>query len=309
MAGDWEAAQARMRAATRQASDGLLRIGRELVEARKTGMWREGYAAFAEYVDKVAQVLPGRARELVRVQRKLEALGIDAATAEEIGWEKLQAVSSRLNAENRDAMLEDLKAETIETLRAKYCPRTLCHSRRQTSCAPQEPACREREIAPDCCATGPERSPAQQSASSASRTGQLVDGAESGERTLEVTPFFEVALVVARRKFRHCSDSECLDAICAIFITLMGSESEKQWVTDQARAELEMRRNREARAATLPTEHTSAPEAESEDDVAAVAEGALSEEAASKGRARQASRSRLAALRRKKKQQRQRRRR
>lgn len=316
MAGNWDESQQRMRAAKRQASDGLLAAARELCEVRKSGVWREHYATFDACANDEMDLLPGQARELVRVQRKLEAAGVDSVTAHEIGWEKLQIVSARLNADNRDEILKELKVENVQTLRDKYRPRTCCPSRRQTPCTlqpctlqpctRQEPACHERETPPQCCLTERETVPSAESRTR--EASQPAADPEPAGRMVGVTPFFEVALGIARRQFQHCSEADCLNAICAIFISLMGSESEKQWIKSRLAADLAKPGSSKPLTASPEIRQPTTPVVESRDESSVTTEASLNPAAGSKKQAPRASRSATAALRRKRKQERRRRR-
>ena len=242
MAEESETLFERMRLSARRASDSQLDEARMLAEMLHSGVWRERYATFEEYAIQDLQLLPGRVRELLRMERKLDEVGLDAATASEIGWEKLKTVSPKLHVENRDAMLEVLASENILTVRDKYCPRVPGVRRRVSACAGTEPTSCQRETPSNCCATEAKTVPPTAPVSGGSRNEAAVEQG-AGDRSLVNTEFVAVALRIARRHMGECSDEIALNSICAIFISLMGSESEKAWIKQRLQAEQTKLRN------------------------------------------------------------------
>src|SRR4051812_31130827 len=123
MTAEDEAAFERAQNTARRVSDGQLELARDLAELEKSGAWREGNVSFTDHAMNKLRLLPGRSRELLRMQRTLDRLGIDHATACEIGWDKLKVISAKLCVENQETLLKDLKSENIQTIRDKYRPR------------------------------------------------------------------------------------------------------------------------------------------------------------------------------------------
>jgi len=74
--------------AARKMSDWQLEMGRMLLDVERSDEWRQNYAAFDDYVATELGMLPGSARELMRVTRKLEAVSIDPEVASQIGYGK-----------------------------------------------------------------------------------------------------------------------------------------------------------------------------------------------------------------------------
>jgi len=56
-------------------------------------------------------------------------------------------------------------------------------------------------------------------------------------RPLEVTDFIAVALRIARREMGQCDERSALRGICAVFVSYMGTPSEKRWIRSVLEAE------------------------------------------------------------------------
>lgn len=135
--------------AARKVSDDQLNLGRILLRLQRTGRWRKNYASFDDYAMTELKLSPGQVRDLMRVQRTVEALGLTIEEASEIGFEKLRTVSTRLSPGNSPEVLADLRTTTIQAVRSNYCPKTRRQRRPATGCtamgrSPPEPRCDER---------------------------------------------------------------------------------------------------------------------------------------------------------------------
>jgi len=129
----------------RRSSDAQLELAQEVYELLKLGDWREQYASFIVYAVTELRMLPGRVRELLRMQRKLAGSELDSATASEIGWDRLRLIPLKtLQSLDRETVLEELASESVLSVRDKYCPRTPRHTPRQTCCSATVTPCGER---------------------------------------------------------------------------------------------------------------------------------------------------------------------
>lgn len=280
------AEQEELRAGFRRQSDEQLANARRLLDFERSGAWRENYDTFDEWVDNEMGQLPGSARDVLRVQRKLEAIDLSPDTAREIGWAKLRVVSSKLYRGNAQAVLEDLRSGTILAVRSKYCPSRPRISRGGTRAlalahpgvahpgraqAGVEPACHERDPRGDCGAVVAETGDAMNGAPMATAEGHTEAGttlerevpqeegrgsgagsraaldsgtrnAETPPRVIKVDEFVAATFDIARRYTGPDSDELLLIFICAVFISTMGSASEKKCIQEGLPAELARRR-------------------------------------------------------------------
>jgi len=149
----------RIQGAARKLSDGHWELARLLVEVTETGAWRERYVTFDQFVTVECSLFPGMARELMRVQKKVEKLEIDPETAREIGWIKVRTVASKLQPENCDSIVKELETENVQAIRQKHCPRKVPGVARKTTCGPREPQCFDR-VEPAVCETDSVATPA-----------------------------------------------------------------------------------------------------------------------------------------------------
>lgn len=271
MVGDVEVRRERIKRAVRQISDGYLELAQDLVQEAKSGEWRGGYASFEQYVDTEYGIVVSLARELKRVQRTLEAVDLDPARARNIGWEKLKRVATKLHSENRDAVIHDLESDTLATVRQKYCPVRPSQRTRPAISARRETACCDRATQPDCGAADHQSNDRpdailETSREAGSAVGPLAAGPKpvdsktsgkaEGARTVEVTEYLATALSIVRRQLGNASDQDCLKVICGLFITLMGSESEKEWIRLRLLAGQAKTRSSAAENSPVPSQPT-----------------------------------------------------
>ena len=254
-----------VKVATRRMSDWQLTTARMLLEAERSGEWRQQYASFDEYVSTELDLLPGWARELMRVQRKVEAVCLSPDEAREIGYGKLRTVASKMTPANSREVLADLRSTTIRAVRSKYCPST---PRKRPSSVSSTTACHERDPRGECGAAGAEpeavlvatennrpdivaetvpnrrasRGAGLGSAEKSSGAkGRAPRQADASQRVVQVSWFMALALNVAQRHAGPSNDEMLFTFICSIFISIMGSDAEKKWIREEVPAELARR--------------------------------------------------------------------
>ena len=243
---DPDAMFARDRSVARKRSDWQWEMARVLVEAEETGRWRERYVRFDQYIIEEMDIFPGMGRELLRVQKKLNALGIDRETAERLGYVKLRIVAAQLTPENWERVLQDLETGNVQVIRDKYCPRK--PRVRQAACGPRDPHCPERNTRGDRLAEPgpipPEAVKAvavkvckgltTESVKLKRKPGHLDWTDAVGQKHtvglfVDVTPNVSDAIHVARREWGVAyREQDCVDAICALYVTVLGTEAEKE---------------------------------------------------------------------------------
>ena len=93
--------------------------------------WRSAYKSFGEYVECEAGLKLRTAQELIRVSRICAEHGISREQVLELGWTKLALVASKINEENKDQILKEVKSQSYTKLKRKY------RSRKSRRSAPQ----------------------------------------------------------------------------------------------------------------------------------------------------------------------------
>ena len=118
MSDSFEARTESLKRAVRKTSDATLEMARWMVRLWESGEWQEQSLSFNDYmIRKLGDVYAGvrgelleRPGELLRVQQKLDLVGISPAVASEIGWWPLQAAADRLQPDNVETVLDELKS-------------------------------------------------------------------------------------------------------------------------------------------------------------------------------------------------------
>jgi len=261
--------------AARRMSDWQLEMGRMLLDVERSGEWRETYPVFEDYVVTELGLLPGSARELMRVLRKVEAIYLAPDEASAIGYGKLRAFSSKIYPGNSKEVLEDLKANTILDVRTKYCPSRPRKPRPSIAGSGAKPTCHERDPRGDCGTieaslaaqlnalsrvtqeSGSDSEPDQMASLCALDNSSTEESSSQGEqesapRMILVTECMSVALNVAKQRIGPSSDEFLFTFICSAFIMAMGSADEKSWMNEQFPRELARRRATEAQLSSTP---------------------------------------------------------
>lgn len=180
------------------------RVAELLIEAEQSGDWRRDYRSFSEYVKGRWRLEPTTARELMRVYRTVQQAEIEPELAADIGWDRLKLVAPKWTDENREAVIEDLQTQSIETLRIKYRPRPV----RKVRVERTEPI---------------QSTPVVTSAAAA---GIAIPGAEP----VEATEAVERAIAVTQRLTSAKTPREALDFMARCFLAIFDPDGDKSWI-------------------------------------------------------------------------------
>lgn len=279
MIADTDAVFEREREVARRWSDMQWEMAQILIDAEATGSWRERYVTFDQFVMDEMRIYPGMARELMWAKKRLNRLEIDAEVASIIGYVKVRTVAGKMQPENCDAIVKDLETETLRSIRQKYCPVKPRNTLRQTPCGPKDQTCTDPHSRPACCTgCGVERGPVSPDTVKASvvktvkgvrretvslkrKPGVLEWTDTAGQKhptglLIDMNDTITDAILVARRHWGRYDDHHCVDGICGVFVSAMGTDEEKERILSRLQAEQDRAGQRLWDSTPCPTGNT-----------------------------------------------------
>ena len=79
-----------------------------LCTARESGESWDGFGSFYEYIDSELGIKRRTAKELIRIHKTCESVGVTVAEVAKVGWSKLAVIAVHLTVENKDAVLNEV---------------------------------------------------------------------------------------------------------------------------------------------------------------------------------------------------------